>query len=321
MQFHKITWFWPRHYRRPQNPMADTLPSVTIYTDGGCAPNPGPGGWAAVLLHRDESPLEITGSSPATTNNRMELQAAIEALRSLAAPHRVTLFTDSQYLRRGITEWLPGWTRRNWQTRDMTEVKNRDLWEQVALQQQRHRIDWQWVRGHTGDQWNERVDALATGAIARPPLPLQDHEAIHIFTGASCLSKTKQGGWGVILRFREKTRALHGRAADTSGNRMHLTAALHGLRAVKKPLPIHLYTPSSYIRDGARGWIENWEAAGWRTKEGTEVRHNDLWRELPALIQQYRIRWHVISGDTVPCASQEAKLLATEAARNENGED
>lgn len=142
------------------------LPEVVIYTDGACDPNPGPGGWAAVMLLAGRHPQELVGSERHTTNNRMELRAAIEALAALRGPHRVHLYTDSEYLRRGITEWLPNWEKRNWKTSRHTPVKNQDLWRRLAHLMRHHQIHWHWVKGHAGDCWNQYVDRLARAALS-----------------------------------------------------------------------------------------------------------------------------------------------------------
>ena len=141
------------------------LPPVTIYTDGACDPNPGPGGWAALLRSAGHT-KELTGGEPDTTNNRMELTAAARALQTLNRPCRVDIYTDSEYLRRGITEWLPGWRRRNWRRKDGA-LANVDLWQALDTAMQPHVIEWRWVRGHAGDRDNQRVDRLARGAIPR----------------------------------------------------------------------------------------------------------------------------------------------------------
>jgi ribonuclease HI len=143
------------------------LPQVTIYTDGACDPNPGAGGWAAVLqFGRHERVL--TGAHPDTTNNRMELTAAIEALKALNEPCRVDFYTDSQYLRRGITEWIPRWKARNWR-RKGGKLANVDLWKDLDAAIQPHQIQWRWVRGHSGHPENQRVDRLARKAIPDRP--------------------------------------------------------------------------------------------------------------------------------------------------------
>jgi ribonuclease HI len=137
---------------------------VDIYTDGACRGNPGPGGWAAVLSAGGRE-KEIFGAQPLTTNNRMELQAVIEALSALKRPLQVRLYTDSQYVRRGILEWLPQWKARGWKTADRKPVKNQDLWQQLELVAAQHRIEWHWVPGHAGVPGNERCDVLANAAI------------------------------------------------------------------------------------------------------------------------------------------------------------
>ena len=137
---------------------------VDIYTDGACRGNPGPGGWAA-LLSAGGREKEISGAQPQTTNNRMELQAVIEALQALKKPVDVRLYTDSQYVRRGILEWLPQWKARGWRTADKKPVKNQDLWQLLEAAAARHRIEWHWIRGHSGIPGNERCDALANAAI------------------------------------------------------------------------------------------------------------------------------------------------------------
>ena len=138
---------------------------VVVYTDGACEGNPGPGGWAAVLSsgrHRKE----ISGGEPATTNNRMELRASIEALAVLKEPCRVELYTDSQYLRDGITRWLHGWKRNRWLTRAKQPVKNDDLWRQLDACASRHQVSWCWVKGHAGHEHNERCDELAVAQVS-----------------------------------------------------------------------------------------------------------------------------------------------------------
>ncbi|MEW6164555.1 MAG: ribonuclease HI [Pseudomonadota bacterium] len=138
--------------------------TVDIYTDGACSGNPGPGGWGA-LLRSGGKERELSGYDPATTNNRMELMAVIEALRALKRPVAARVHTDSQYVQKGISEWIHGWKRRGWKTADRQPVKNADLWQALDAATVGHRIEWLWVRGHAGHVENERVDALARAAI------------------------------------------------------------------------------------------------------------------------------------------------------------
>jgi ribonuclease HI len=135
-------------------------PQVTIYTDGACSGNPGPGGWGAILMFGDQE-KEICGGERDTTNNRMELMAAIQALEALKRPCRVELHTDSQYVKNGITEWIRGWKARGWKTADKKPVKNEDLWRRLDEARGRHDVTWRWVKGHAGHEHNERADALA----------------------------------------------------------------------------------------------------------------------------------------------------------------
>lgn len=137
---------------------------VEIYTDGACSGNPGPGGWGAIL-RAGKSEKELSGSAEETTNNRMELMAAICALEALKRPCRVALHTDSQYVRQGITQWMPRWIQKNWRTSGGKAVKNRDLWERLHEAAKAHEIEWIWVRGHSGHEENERADQLAREAI------------------------------------------------------------------------------------------------------------------------------------------------------------
>jgi len=137
---------------------------IQIYTDGACRGNPGPGGWAALLL-AGEHEREISGAEAATTNNRMELTAVIRALEALKRPVEGAIYTDSQYVRQGVLEWMPNWKARGWKTADRKPVKNQDLWQALDALVAQHRLEWHWVKGHSGNVGNERVDALANRAI------------------------------------------------------------------------------------------------------------------------------------------------------------
>lgn len=139
---------------------------VEIYTDGACSGNPGPGGWGAILRYEGKE-KELSGSEPLTTNNRMELMAAIAALEALKRPVQVDVYTDSNYLREGVIKWLSAWKARGWRTADRKPVKNIDLWQRLEGAMTSHQIEWHWVKGHSGHPENERADALAREAIVR----------------------------------------------------------------------------------------------------------------------------------------------------------
>jgi ribonuclease HI len=156
-----IVWQTTRNIR----PMASAK-TIDIYTDGACSGNPGPGGWGSVLLWGDHR-RELSGGDADTTNNRMEMLAVIRALEALKKPSEVRLFTDSAYVMKGITEWLPQWKRRNWLTASKQPVKNVELWQQLEAALQPHEVKWHWVKGHSGVPENERADELARLAIPR----------------------------------------------------------------------------------------------------------------------------------------------------------
>lgn len=139
---------------------------VELYTDGACSGNPGPGGWGALLLYGDHR-RELSGGEPATTNNRMELQAVIEGVRALKRAVPITIYTDSTYVMKGITEWISGWKRNGWKTAAKKPVKNEDLWRELDAVLEGHDVQWRWVKGHAGNAGNERADALAREGIPR----------------------------------------------------------------------------------------------------------------------------------------------------------
>ena len=142
------------------------MKKITIYTDGACKGNPGPGGWG-VLFEYNGRKKSLNGGEPLTTNNRMEMMAAISALETLREACEITLFTDSKYVMQGLTEWLAGWKARGWRTASKQPVKNQDLWERLDAAVQRHKIDWRWVKGHAGDPGNEAADQLANEGIEK----------------------------------------------------------------------------------------------------------------------------------------------------------
>lgn len=292
-------------------------PEVIIYTDGACDPNPGPGGWAAVLRFEGHEKV-LTGADPRTTNNRMELQAVIAALAALKKPCRVRLHTDSRYVQQGVTEYLVRWKAKGWQTADKKAVANQDLWQALDDLLQRHEIDWVWVKGHAGDPLNERVDQLAVSMILRSALPLDDEQAAHIFTGVSCLGQTGPGGWAAIVRAGEMTQEMSGHEDRTSANRLHLLAAWKGLEATAG-VRVHVYTSSDYVAQGATQWVNNWIAQGWRTKDGQPVKHREVWQAVVAAVRGRAVEWHSLKAETHPAESQRAEALARLEARRLDG--
>ncbi len=273
-----------------------------------------------MLLFPGKRPKNLKGGEAETTNNRMEIQAAISALKALPGPHQVELYTDSQYLRRGINEWLEGWQRKGWRTAQNTPVKNQDLWQELAAELGRHEVSWYWTKGHAGNKFNERADRLASSAIPPPELPLNDPAAVHLFTAASYSGKSKQGSWAVLLRHGDNEKTLSGLVHQTTANRMHIYAAVAGLQALKRPVLVYLYTTSDYLKDGATSWVSGWKARNWRTKEGRKVSHRDLWETLTQLTNHHDVNWHSVPRDHAPDELNQAKKLATETLHATNGE-
>jgi ribonuclease HI len=285
-------------------PDANLLPEVTIYTDGGADPNPGTGGWAAILL----DPLsgkakELSGGEPRATNNRMELTAAIRGLESLKRRCRVQLFTDSQYLRKGITQWLPGWVARGWRRKD-GELQNEDLWRRLHELIKLHDVRWDWIKGHAGNRWNDRADKLATleirklrggGAAARPPAAPVDAE---IFLRVSCSGK--RGGWAARVRRRDGEEAvLSAGLTGTTPNQLDLLAAIAALESLPPGISVAVHTGSDYLRNGATRWLEGWRRRGWKTQEGQPVQNRDLWQRLEKAMAGRRVTWPEVKGREV----------------------
>lgn len=268
---------------------------MTIYTDGGCRPNPGPGGWGAVLLYPGEPPRELSGTVDQATNNRMELQAAIEALRVLDGRYEVDLHTDSQYLRKGITTWIEGWKRRGWRTAGGSPVQNADLWRELEAEIERHVVHWHWTRGHSGDPWNERADALASAAMPREETLTHDPGTALVVLSVAFSGKKNRGSWAALLRFGDHEKDLAGVIEGGTANQMHIAGAVHALEAFHRPAVIHVYTTSDYLKDGASSWIASWRTRGWTTRDGKPVSHRDLWQRLANQVDRHRVIWHVLS--------------------------
>ena len=277
--------------------------TVTVYTDGGASPNPGPGGWAAVLLRERAEPEELSGGEPETTNNRMELTAAIRALEAVPAGTEIDLHTDSQYLRQGITSWLPGWVTRGWKRSRGGRVENEDLWRRLASLAHDRDVRWSWVRGHAGDRWNERADRLATAAIRRQrgvggASPAAAERAggepeLEVWLKVSAAGG--HGGWAARVRGRSGAgggdRELSGAVTPVSANRLDLLAAAEVLEGLPAGARVAFHTGSDYLRNGATSWVDAWRRRGWKTKDGKPVANRAEWERLAAATARRKVSW------------------------------
>ncbi len=295
-------------------------PHVTIYTDGGADPNPGPGGWGALLLAEGGHSKTLSGAEPSTTNNRMELTAALQALRALKRPCRVDFYTDSQYLRRGITEWLPAWQARGWRRKGNKPIENLDLWQALQQEANRHEIAWHWVKGHADNPYNTRVDRLATAARRK-------------LTNASPLQKAFTPQYAIALRVSVPRGATTGGYAfrvqnvqtqacktatdqvqNVTSNRLGLLAARAALQHTPEGAAVRVYCPDDYLHKGMTRWLEGWQKRRWRTRSGEPIKNREAWQALAQVASARQVQWVLERAHPTELAAGLEKLAA-EAAR------
>ncbi len=302
--------------------MTVSRPRVTIYTDGGASPNPGPGGWGAILIHESSGATrELSGNAPETTNNRMELTAAIEALAALKGPCEVALYTDSEYLQRGISEWLPRWIRQAWQLKDGQPVANEDLWRRLADLTGQHQIEWHWLRGHAGTPLNERAHRLAGEAMRQA-----SHSAgtadeptdAAIYLGVS--ARDGSGVWAALIRLADDEEILVGREDGVSSSALELMAAIEALTLLPEQIHVSLYTYSDYLRQGAAKWLPAWQRRGWKTRDGSPVKNRELWEQLDEEIRIRRITWPDLPADDPPPEFEQLTEAIREAMQGPQGD-
>ena len=302
--------------------MADIQPGsdLVVYTDGACSPNPGPGGWGAVIIKDGSIVAELSGSEEYSTNNRMELTAAVEVLKSISEPARIDLYTDSVYLKNGITDWINKWQLNDWRTADRKEVKNSDLWRKLLDLIEHHQVHFHWIKGHGADPYNIRADELAVAARKGEGAAEQAGSAsgslaadhIHLFTGVTCKHAARVGGWSVILTWRNHVKILGEGCQGMSANQLYLVSVINGLTSLKKELPVDVHTHSGYLYDGATNWLSGWKNRQWRTREGEEVSNKELWLQLDDLLSRYEVTFYLEDKTEPYCFLQEAKELARE---------
>ncbi|MCL4868472.1 MAG: ribonuclease HI [Anaerolineae bacterium] len=290
---------------------------VVIYSDGGADPNPGIGGWAAVLRYGEHEKV-LTGHDPQTTNSRMELQAALAALQALKRPSTVTFHTDSEYLRRGITEWAEKWAAKGWQ-KEGKPTPNADLWQQLLPLVKQHQIEWHWVKGHSGDPMNERVDQLARQARLEITPKVQLSPNIpRLYLRASCQGNPGPGGWGVVMETGEETRQASGSELKTTNNRMEIAAAIAAIQLLPPNAAAQLFTTSDYLFQGATQWLHGWRKRAWHKKDGQPIANHDLWQQLDQLLASRSIYWINAKGEEGKqlIGLQEAGKLAVQASQS-----
>jgi ribonuclease HI len=300
-----------------------TRPLFQVYTDGGADPNPGPGGWGAVILDDSGAPVrELSGGEDPSTNNRMELTAALKALEALPQGAPVALYTDSTYLKKGITQWLPGWIARGWR-RKTGKLQNEDLWRGLAAAVAGRQISWHWVKGHAGHEHNERADELATAAIrggsgkarARSAQAVEAADA-EVYLRVS--SNRSGGGWAAVVREGANPpdgegELRTGSVRRASANELDVLAAAEVLEGLPEGLTVALHTGSDYLRNGATQWIEGWRQRGWTTKAGTPVKNREAWERLAAALDRRKVLWPSIKG-ALPEGWKELGAMARGAA-------
>lgn len=276
-------------------------PSVIIYSDGGAKPNPGTGGWAALLI-RNGQIEEISGREVDTTNNRMELTAAIRALQELGEVSKVEFHTDSQYLKNGITQWMAGWVRNGWLTANKQPVLNQDLWEELHEAMQDHELKWNWVKGHATSKYNNRVDELATAARERreaTPMDVPEVKAsadtdAQLYVYSSMDYTAKVGGWGVSVVTKDgKKTVYNGSEANSSGNQLVLAGCARVLEELAGAgiQSVVVYSDSDYLTNGMSKWLAGWMKRGWKTASGEPVKNQALWKRLYEAAKPYSIQW------------------------------
>lgn len=264
---------------------------IVIYSDGGSDPNPGIGGWAAVLRYGQHEKV-LYGNDPATTNNRMELTAAIKALEALKKRSVIEFHTDSEYVRKGITQWIEGWSQRGWMSKSGKPISNADLWQRLWPLVQQHEINWYWVKGHSGNPLNERVDTLAREArLLITPQDELPQDTRRLYLRSSCKGNPGPGGWGAVLAWDGETNQNSGSEAATTNNRMELQAAISGLLLAQPGETVQVFTTSDYLYQGVTRWIHGWRQRDWKKRDGQQVANADLWQALDRLTEEYAIQW------------------------------
>ena len=289
--------------------------TIRVYTDGACRGNPGRGGWGVVIEHgRDRT--EANGAHPHTTNNRMELTAAIEALERIAPAYNrveVQITTDSSYVRNGITEWMATWKTNGWRTSRGAAVKNRDLWQRLASACTRCTVTWQWVKGHSGHPGNSRADKLARDGLlgvvighagepqAPPSAPSAPHdgtELVRVYLSREWTPRRGPGGsrhgrgaWAAVIEDGTTTASITGVDEDSTKQRLELSAAVEALARVGTGRNVEVNTCSHYLENGVTHWLDTWARQDWYRGAGGRIKNHNLWAKLAAERARLQVHW------------------------------
>ena len=281
---------------------------IKIYTDGGADPNPGPGGWGAVLLYPDQT-QELSGGDADTTNNRMELTAAIEALKSLPESSQIDLYTDSQYLRNGITKWIHNWIKRGWLSDD-SSIANVDLWKALHEQVQAHKIEWYWVRGHMGNTYNERAHELASAAIPRTKTEVNSNVTrVYLRIAGTPTGKEGSCGWAACIVRAGEEEFFSGSHRKMSINHFALYAASEILHLIPTSEPIQFFTNHGYLLDGITKWVNGWRKGKWER----DIKFKEDWQSLDSENLTRDIKWLRWDNDAEPELQKNLAALAQDA--------
>jgi ribonuclease HI len=299
-------------------------PKVTIFTDGACSGNPGVGGWAALLLSGDQEQA-LSGGKKQTTNNQMELTAVCEALEALKQPSRITLYTDSQYVKKGITEWIHGWIKKGWVNSKREPVANQDLWQRLLEARKQHEVEFQWVRGHAGNRHNERVDRLAVAEIAKlrgktpeaetpsKPAVVIPSDATRVYITTSFDAKTKSAGWGIIIVTPDGVEQYSGGLRNVSEYQAALTAAIDALAKLPVKTSVYIFIDNETVQKGASSWIKGWRSNGWLNSKKEPVAHKDLWQRLDKAMEGVTIQWKPAHIEAGSAQLEQSMTLAKQA--------
>jgi ribonuclease HI len=256
----------------------------------------------------------------------MELTAAIRSLEALREACKVRLFTDSLYLKKGITQWLAGWIARGWKRKD-GELQNEDLWRLLAELVKKHQIEWGWVKGHAGHRWNERADQLATEAIraqraasgqALPGSPQGIAPPVDAEVYLRVSSAGRQGGWAALIRHGGEEKVIARPGGGLTPNQLDIVSAAEALETLPPGITVAIHTGSDYLRNGATAWIQGWKKRNWATQEGKPVSNRALWERLDQALGSRKVLWPQTKGRQLP-EFEKLGAAAKQAAGREAG--